>query len=258
MRFVMTWGKARDYIKLHCHYGIFAYNVFLLLVLLYVLTAIWPAAAANASGNQSLTHWPTNETVRVFMGSHTFSGEVTILLIVMLMGALGALVYTSSALVTRVANKNFDSQWTLWYLVHPPLGSSLAVIFYMIARGGLVNLSVSTGDLNLYGVAALAAIVGFCSKEATQKLKDMFNTLFQGASSSSQQYNLTMQTSGQGSVTPKSGSYAKGAKVDITATPDSGHTFASWKGTGSGSYSGTSPSYTITMNGAITETATFT
>ena len=95
------------------YYGIFAYNVFLSVVLLYVLAGIWPTAPANASGNQSLTHWPMNETVRVFMGSYTLSGEVTVLLIVMLMGALGALVYTSSALVTLVANKKFDSHWTL-------------------------------------------------------------------------------------------------------------------------------------------------
>lgn len=241
------------------YYGIFALNAFLLVFLLYVLAGIWPAAAANASGNQTLAQWPMNETVRVFpMGSYTLSGEVTVLLIVMLMGALGALVYTSSALVTRVANKTFDSHWTLWYLVHPLLGSSLAVIFYVLVRGGLVNLSVSTGGLNLYGVAAVAGMVGFSSKEATQKLKDVFNTLFQGTPSSSQQYNLTMQTSGPGSATPKSGSYAKGAKVDITATANSGHKFTSWSGTGTGSYSGNSPSHTITMNGAITETATFT
>jgi hypothetical protein len=199
-----------------------------------------------------------NETVSVFMRSYTLSGEVTVLLIVMLMGALGALVYTSSALVVRVPNKTFDSHWTLWYLVHPLLGSSSAVIFYVLVRGGLVNLSVSTGGLNLYGVAAVAGTVGFSSKEATQKLKDVFNTLFEGKPSSSQQYNLTMQTSGPGSATPKNGLYAKGAKVKITATADSDHTFTSWTGTGTGSYSGKSPSHTITMNGDITETATFT
>lgn len=240
------------------YYGIFALNVFLLVLLLYVLAGIWPATAANASGNQTLTQWPMNETVRVFMRSYTLSGEVTVLLIVMLMGALGSLVYSTHGLVTRVANKRFDSHWTLWYLAHPLLGSSLAVIFYVLVRAGLVNLSVSTGGLNLYGVAAVAGIVGFSSLEGTKKLKDMFNTLFGGTPSSSQQYNLTMQASGPGSVTPKNGLYAKGAKVDITATANSGHDFTSWTGTGTGSYSGNSPSHTITMNGAITETATFT
>jgi hypothetical protein len=97
----------------------------------------------------------------------------------MLMGALGALVYTSTALVTRVATKEFGRQWTMWYLVHPPLGASLAVIFCLVLRGGLVNLSVNAGRLNLYGVAAVAGLVGLSSKEATQKWRELFNTLFE-------------------------------------------------------------------------------
>jgi len=203
-----------------------------------------------------------NETVTVFTRSFTLSGEVTVLWIVMLMGALGAIVYSSNSLVTRVAHNDFGSQWTLWYLVHPPLGSSLAVIFYLVLRGGLVNLSVTTGGLNLYGVAAVSGIVGFSSKEATQKLKELFQTLFEGTPSSSQQYNLTMQTSGpqnsgSTSTTPSNGPYAKGTKVKITATANSGFKFKSWQGTGSGSYTGTDNPATVTMNAAITEVAVF-
>jgi hypothetical protein len=67
-----------------------------------------------------------------------------------------------------------------------------------------------------------------------------------------------MVANGRGSVAPKSASYGKGAKVRITAIPDAGHKFNSWKGTGTGSYTGASPIHTITMNGVITEIATFT
>jgi hypothetical protein len=72
------------------------------------------------------------------------------------------------------------------------------------------------------------------------------------------QYYLTMLVNGPGTVTPSSGWYNKGQKVTITATPTSGHKFKSWTGSGTGSYTGTSTSRTITMNAAITETATFT
>lgn len=250
--------KNNDYDNNPRYYlGIFAYIVILSVIVLYVLVSIWPASVSTEA-NQTITHWPTNETVAVFARSFTLSGEVTILLIVMLMGALGALVYTSTALAPRVANREFDSKWTLWYLVHPPLGSSMAVIFYVLLRGGLVNLSVSTGGLNLYGVAAISGMVGLSSKEAAQKLKDLFATLFEGKPSSNQQYNLTMVTKGPGSTTPSSGSYDKGTKVTITAKANPRHNFKSWKGTGAGSYTGPHPSYTITMNTAITETATFT
>ena len=72
------------------------------------------------------------------------------------------------------------------------------------------------------------------------------------------QYYLTMKVSGPGSVTPISGWQNAGVTVTIKATPNSGHKFKSWAGTGAGSYTGTSASHTITMNAAITETATFT
>src|SRR5262249_55982314 len=43
-----------------------------------------------------------------------------------------------------------------------------------------------------------------------------------------------------------------------TATPASGYSFSNWTGTGSGSYSGANNPASITMNGPITENATFT
>jgi len=72
------------------------------------------------------------------------------------------------------------------------------------------------------------------------------------------QYNLTMKVSGPGTVTPSSGWYNAAQTVTIKATANSGHRFNSWAGSGTGSYTGTSATHTITMNAAITETATFT
>jgi hypothetical protein len=72
------------------------------------------------------------------------------------------------------------------------------------------------------------------------------------------QYYLMMVVNGPGTVTPSSGWYNAGLKVIITATPNAGHKFTSWTGTGTRSYTGKSASHTITMNSAITETANFT
>ncbi|BBE42429.1 InlB B-repeat-containing protein [Conexivisphaera calida] len=75
------------------------------------------------------------------------------------------------------------------------------------------------------------------------------------------QYLLTMQVdpSGAGSTNPAVGSYWEpaGAALSIGATPNSGWAFASWTGTGSGSYTGTNQYPSITMDGPITETANF-
>jgi hypothetical protein len=72
-----------------------------------------------------------------------------------------------------------------------------------------------------------------------------------------QYYYLTMSHYGSGSTTPASGYYLAGSHVTISATPAGGYKFCYWAGTGTGSYSGTSRSYTITMGGTITETANF-
>ena len=120
--------------------SIFVYNVVLSVLALCLLATIWPSSGANQSASQSLPA----ETFRTFILSATISGEVIVILIVMLMGALGALVYTSTALVGHVAHDGkaadpdkWKDSYTLWYLVHPLLGASVAVIFYMVLRGGV-------------------------------------------------------------------------------------------------------------------------
>ena len=59
-------------------------------------------------------------------------------------------------------------------------------------------------------------------------------------------------------MTPASGWKNSGAAVSIKAKPAGGYSFTNWTGSGTGSYSGTTNPASITMNGPITETATFT
>ncbi len=75
------------------------------------------------------------------------------------------------------------------------------------------------------------------------------------------QYYLTISTD-SGTVTPVSGWYDAGSSVPISATAPTAisgeqYTWLGWTGTGSGSYSGTNNPATITMNGPVTETATW-
>jgi uncharacterized repeat protein (TIGR02543 family) len=66
-------------------------------------------------------------------------------------------------------------------------------------------------------------------------------------------YQLTMITTGQGTVSPGNHTYLSGAPVDISAMNAAGWTFSGWSGAASGS-----TNTTITMNGNMTITATFT
>lgn len=56
---------------------------------------------------------------------------------------------------------------------------ALAVIFYLVLRGGLLSAGASASDISPYGFAAVAGLVGMFSKQATDKLEEVFSNLFQ-------------------------------------------------------------------------------
>jgi PKD repeat protein len=72
------------------------------------------------------------------------------------------------------------------------------------------------------------------------------------------QFYLTMTTVTGGAVSPNSGWENSNTVVPISATANSGYAFSNWTGTGNGSYSGNVNSTTVTMNGPISETVSFT
>jgi len=72
------------------------------------------------------------------------------------------------------------------------------------------------------------------------------------------QYYLTMSAGAGGSVSPDSMWTNSGTVVNISATASNGYSFIGWTGSGSGSYSGNNNAASVTMNGPITQTASFT
>ncbi|HMD14476.1 MAG TPA: hypothetical protein VKI62_07625, partial [Bacteroidota bacterium] len=71
------------------------------------------------------------------------------------------------------------------------------------------------------------------------------------------QYFLTMTANAGGTVAPPSGWFNSGQNVQIQAFPSANYNFQTWSGTGSGSTSSSTNPVTITMNGVITEIASF-
>jgi hypothetical protein len=71
------------------------------------------------------------------------------------------------------------------------------------------------------------------------------------------QYFLTMNAGAGGGVGPASNWNNSSAVVGISATASNGYAFSAWAGSGNGSYSGSNSSASVTMNGPITETASF-
>jgi len=101
-----------------------------------------------------------------------------LLLLVIIAGMLGAFVHGATSLADYLGNNAFNKNWTWFYLLRPAIGMSLALVFYFAIRGGFLSTTGGAKDINPYGIAALAGMVGMFSKQATDKLSEVFTTLF--------------------------------------------------------------------------------
>lgn len=90
-------------------------------------------------------------------------------------------MHGSTSLADYIGNDRFSKSWTWFYLLRPVIGMALALVFYFVIRGGFLTTSGGAKDINPYGIAALAGMVGMFSKQATDKLGEVFGTLFRSA-----------------------------------------------------------------------------
>lgn len=108
------------------------------------------------------------------------SFDLKLFLVICAVGAVGGLLHAINSLTAYVGNGKFVRSWTLWYLFRPVVGALLASIFYVVFRGGLLPASqVAPENVNVYGLLAIAGLVGLFSDNATLKLKDVFEAAFQ-------------------------------------------------------------------------------
>jgi hypothetical protein len=107
------------------------------------------------------------------------SRELQLLLLVVVAGAMGSYVHAIKSLADFLGNRTLTSSWFWWYVTRPFLGMALAVIFYAAVRGGFVAGSpADVKSVNPFGVVAVAALVGMFADKASQKLAEIFDTLF--------------------------------------------------------------------------------
>jgi hypothetical protein len=122
--------------------------------------------------------------------------------------ALGSFVHVATSFATYIGNGKFDVRWLWWYVLRTPIGVALALVVYFAIRGGLLTASsLSTADINPFGIAALSGLVGLFSKQATDKLEETFKTLFRTAAETGDptrgdKLNLPVPTTSAATVTP--------------------------------------------------------
>ena len=95
---------------------------------------------------------------------------------------IGSAVATMLAYLEHASEKkDFEVAYAPWYIARPLMGMLLGLIFYFLLQDGLLAVVVhesSSANLSEVGLAGVGALVGLFSKEAIEKLRELFNTLF--------------------------------------------------------------------------------
>jgi len=149
------------------------YYMVISVFLAYLLVVIWPVSDAEIEKS-------AYQIASLFWGLLKFSisKEIRLILIVIAAGGLGSFIHGATSLISYVGNRKIVKSWTWWYILRPFVGSALALIFYFAIRGGFLSVTAGVEAISHFGIAATAGIVGMFSKEATDKLHEVFVTLF--------------------------------------------------------------------------------
>jgi IPT/TIG domain len=157
------------------------YFICLAALTFYILIATWPVLD------------PNDKTGSTFQVPHLFgfynlraTADSRLFITIMAAGALGSLVHCITSFADYVGDRSLKQSW-VWYLIlRTPVGIALALVVYLVLRGGLIAPTLPDGGsnghtatvLNPYGLAAVSAMAGMFSKQATDKLAEVFDSLF--------------------------------------------------------------------------------
>jgi len=101
--------------------------------------------------------------------------DQTLIVVAILSGVAGSFIAAAQSLSSYLGNDTFKATWAMWYFLRPMVGGMLGLAIFFAFRAGLV---ASVDAVNPYGVAALGLLGGWFSKTATDKLREVFETLF--------------------------------------------------------------------------------
>lgn len=102
-------------------------------------------------------------------------------LVIFFAGGIGSCITTILAFLRHACEeKDFDPAYAPWYFVRPLLGMLLALIFFFGLKGGLLVITYSQSPMRLndWALATVGALVGMFSKDAIEKLREVFRTIF--------------------------------------------------------------------------------
>ncbi len=138
------------------------YLLALMIVLLYLLITTWPEK---------------EETTGLSLFGLGLGMEGRILLLVSFAGALGACIHGATSFIYFCGKAQLLKSWGWWYILRPFIGASLAAIVYAALRGSIFTARMTPENMNIFGIAAIAGLSGMFSKQAVEKLRQVFDVL---------------------------------------------------------------------------------
>ena len=162
-----------------------AVAILVVLFTLYTLWKFWPTESILSSKSSS----PIN-----YLGLHReVSVEIRLFVVVAVSGALGGLLHATRSFAWYVGHSSLRLRWLPYYIAMLFIGAGLATIVYIVLRGGIVSGKASQADVNPYGFAAVAAIVGLFSEQALEMLKRVATDFFAEAPQGTDQVDQATQ-----------------------------------------------------------------
>jgi hypothetical protein len=92
-----------------------------------------------------------------------------------LAGIAGSFIHAGQSYSSYLGNRTFKASWTAWYLLRPWIGGVLGLSLFFAVRAGFVT---GQDAVNPYAVVALGLLGGWFSKTTSDKLQEVFETLF--------------------------------------------------------------------------------
>lgn len=140
-----------------------------------VLVSVW-TPLTTLTAERAAPGEPMAWTV-LGLGPWHLTSNTAMLIAVLAASGLGSFVHAATSFATYAGNRQLLPSWLPWYLLRTAIGGALALLVYFLLRGGLFANGTDGTATNPYGFAGIAGLCGLFSKQATDKLREVFDTV---------------------------------------------------------------------------------
>jgi hypothetical protein len=150
------------------------------------------------------------------------ASDKRLLLLVVIMGAFGALLGAMRSFVNYVGSRTFVPSWGFYYFSRPLFGAGLALIVFFAYRIGAIAGPQGATSADPFAAAFVAGLVGLFADTVLQKLQELITQLFRPADTRTDKMTtslpapqITALAVNQGVLTVTGANFSAGATVSV-------------------------------------------